>query len=70
MKWATGEDIGQFLCCIGTKVEGQNVKLYCLLCAVWVSSQGAIFKEHVLGKNKKGIRRCIVFCTLMGFATL
>ena len=33
--------------------EGKNGKLYCILCAVWLSSKGAILKDHVLGKNKK-----------------
>ena len=34
-------------------VKCQNGKLYHTLCAVWLSSKGAILKDHVLGKNKK-----------------
>ena len=45
--------MGRYLCCIDTQGEGQNGKLYCTLCAVWLSPKGAILKDHVLGKNKK-----------------
>ena len=53
LQWAIGEDIGQKLCCTDTRGEVQNGKLYCTLCAVWLSSKGAILKGHVLGNNKK-----------------
>ena len=53
LQWAIGEGIGQYLCCTNTQGEGQNGKLCCTLCAVWLSSKGAILKHHVLGKNKK-----------------
>ena len=53
LQWAIGEDIGHSLCCTDTQGEGQNGKLCCILCAVWLSSKGAILKDHVLGKNKK-----------------
>ena len=33
--------------------EGRPGKLYCNLCAIWLSSKGAVLKDHVLGKNKK-----------------
>ena len=41
--------IGQYLGCTDTQVEGQNGKLYRTLCAVWLSSEGATLKDHVLG---------------------
>ena len=69
LQWAIGESIGQHLCRTDTQGEGQNGKPYCTLCAVWLSSKGAILKDHVLGKNKKGIGRCILLCLLLGFAT-
>ena len=53
LQLAIGEGIRQYLCCTDTQGEGQNGKLYCTLCAVWLSSKGAILKDHVLGKNKK-----------------
>ena len=53
LQWAIGEGIGQYLCCTDTKGEGQNGKSYCTLCAVWLSSKGAILKDRVLGKTKK-----------------
>ena len=53
LQWAIGEGIGQYLCCTDTKGASQNGKLYCTLCAVWLSSKSAILKDHVLGKNKK-----------------
>ena len=48
LQWAIGEGIGQYLCYTDTKGESQNGKLYCTLCAVWLSSKGAILKDHVL----------------------
>ena len=53
LQWAIAEGVGQYLCCTDTKGASQNGKLYCTLCAVWLSSKGAILKDHVLGKNKK-----------------
>ena len=53
LQWAIGGGIGQYLCFTDTQGEGQNGKLYCTLCAVWLSSKGAILKDHVLGKSKK-----------------
>ena len=53
LQWAIGEGIGQYLCCTDTQGEGQNGKLYCIVCAVWLSSKGAILKDHVFGRNKK-----------------
>ena len=52
MQWAIGEGIGQYLCCTDNQGDGQNGKLYCTLCTVWLSSKGAILKDHVLAKNK------------------
>ena len=52
LQWATGEGIGQYLCCTDTQGEGQNGKLYCTLCAVWLSSKGAILKDHVWVKTR------------------
>ena len=53
LQWASGEGIRQYLCCTDTQGEGQNGKLYCILCAVWLSSKATILKNHVLGKIKK-----------------
>ena len=40
-------------CCTDTQGEGQFGKLCCIFCTVWLSSKGAILKDHVLGRNKK-----------------
>ena len=56
LQWAIGEGIGQYLCCTDTKGASQNGKLYCNLCAVWLSSKGAILKDHVLGKKQETTR--------------
>ena len=53
LQWAIGGGPGQYLCCTDTQGGDQNGKLYCILCAVWLSSKGAILKDQVLGKNKK-----------------
>ena len=33
--------------------EGRPGKIYRILCGTWLSSKGAVLKDHVLGKNKK-----------------
>ena len=33
--------------------EGRPGKIYCNLCATWLSSKGAVWKDHVLGKNTR-----------------
>ena len=51
LQWAIGEGIGDHLSLTDSQGESQNGKLNCNLCAVWLSTKGAILKDHVLGKN-------------------
>ena len=53
LQWAIGEGIGDHLSLTESQGESQNGKLNCNLCAVWLSTKGAILKDHVLGKNVK-----------------
>ena len=51
LQWAIGEGIGDHLSLTDSQGESQNGRLNCNLCAVWLSTKGAILKDHVLGKN-------------------
>ena len=53
LQWAIGEGIGDHLSLTESQGESQNGKLNCNLCAVRLSTKGAILKDHVLGKNVK-----------------
>ena len=53
LQCAIGEGIGDHLSLTDSRRESQNGKLNCNLCAVWLSTKGAILKDHVLGKNVK-----------------
>ena len=53
LQWAIGEGIGDHLSLADSQGESQNGRLNCNLCAVWLSTKGAILKDHVLGKNVK-----------------
>ena len=52
LQWAVGEGIGEHFRLTDASGEGRPGKLYCNLCAIWLSSKGAVLKDHVLGKNK------------------
>ena len=53
LQWAVGEGIGEHLTLTDASGEGGPGKIYCNLCATWLSSKGAVLNDHVLGKNKK-----------------
>ena len=53
LQWAIGEGIGDHLSLADSQGESQNGKLNCNICAVWLSTKGAILKDHVLAKNVK-----------------
>ena len=61
LQWAIGEGIGEHLCLKDTQGESQIGKMFCALCAVWLSMKGAILKDHVLGKKCETLGRFV--CT-------
>ena len=53
LQWAISEGISEHLRLTDAQNQENVGKLYCILCAIWLSTKGAILKDHVLGKTVK-----------------